>query len=91
MLLPSAVSCSKTSDFHPPYETTLTKCPSWTLCACGSVQHGAVVAVVECVASNEAVWRQQLEARAAQQLGPQDHKPQTWQDLQQLLQRCVYL
>lgn len=53
------------------------------------LQHGAVTAVVECVAGNSTVWRQQLEARAAQQQDAQGHKPQTWEDLQKLLHRCV--
>jgi hypothetical protein len=61
-------------------------------CAAAAVtQHGAVVAVVECIASDAAAWRQQLETRAAQQQVAQAHKPQTWEDLQQLLQGYVPL
>lgn len=61
------------------------------LCAAAITQHGAVVAVVECIASDAAAWRQQLESRAAQQQVAEAHKPQTWEDLQQLLQGYVLL
>eukprot|EP00879_Flechtneria_rotunda_P022465 GHRR01023716.1.p1 GENE.GHRR01023716.1~~GHRR01023716.1.p1 ORF type:complete len:199 (+),score=56.92 GHRR01023716.1:83-679(+) len=54
-----------------------------------AAQCGAAVAVVDCIAGNEAVWQQQIEARAAQQQAALHgaHKPQTWQDIQQLLNR----
>ncbi|KAF6266465.1 AAA domain-containing protein [Scenedesmus sp. NREL 46B-D3] len=51
-------------------------------------QHGAIVAVVDCIAGDAARWQQQVEARAAAQPHPGVvHKPQSWQQMQQLLQR----
>lgn len=70
--------------------STVLDCPFARVCLYDRAQalarqHGAVVAVVECIASDAAAWRQQLETRAAQQQAAQAHKPQTWEDLQQLL------
>lgn len=51
-------------------------------------QHNAVIAVVECVPQDEVLWRQRLEARAQQHgvgSSNQGHKPQTWEQLQQLI------
>jgi len=53
------------------------------------LQHGAVIAVIECISSDTAAWRHQLESRAGQQHSTQQHKPQTWEELQQLLLRWV--
>jgi hypothetical protein len=58
------------------------------LIQCCALQNGAVVAVVECYAGDEARWRQQVEARAAAESDSDAaHKPQSWQQIQQLLQR----
>ncbi|WIA15383.1 hypothetical protein OEZ85_002045 [Tetradesmus obliquus] len=52
-------------------------------------QYGAFIAVVDCVAMDQAQWQQQVEARAAAADTWHDtaHKPQSWQQIQQLLQR----
>eukprot|EP00775_Hariotina_reticulata_P008623 gene8623-8804_t len=53
-------------------------------------QHGAQLALIECSASNEQLWRQQLEARGQQHAATTAaHKPQTWQEMQELLQKQV--
>ncbi len=52
------------------------------------LQHdGALVVVVECVCSDEALWRQRLEQRGQQDASSERaHKPDSWEQLQQLLQ-----
>lgn len=52
------------------------------------LQVGARVVVIDCIASNEAEWRHRLEQRAAHDAGSAKvHKPQSWDELQQLLAR----
>ena len=52
-------------------------------------QVGARVTVVECVATDASIWRARIEARRGQACSL--HKPQTWEELQQLLQRSSTL
>jgi hypothetical protein len=52
------------------------------------LQHGATLVVVECSMANDRVWRQRLEARAEQTADTNcAHKPASWTQLQQLLDR----
>lgn len=52
------------------------------------LQCSAVVAVVDCIVGDSQLWQQRLEVRAQQQAGTSTcHKPQSWQQIQQLLQR----
>lgn len=54
-------------------------------------QHEASVVVVECLTSDEHVWRARLESRGADSAAAvrPGHKPATWEDLQQLLDGCA--
>ena len=52
------------------------------------VQASATLVVVECVASDVAVWQSRLEARALIEADTNKlHKPNSWADLQALLER----
>lgn len=52
---------------------------------------GVQVIVVHCIATDESIWRARLEARKGGACTSQAHKPQTWEELQQLLQRSGLL
>ncbi|KAK9907464.1 hypothetical protein WJX75_004136 [Coccomyxa subellipsoidea] len=55
---------------------------------CLAAQASAVVVVVECIASNAAVWQARLEARASVEAETEKgHKPNSWADLRALLER----
>ncbi|GBF91825.1 hypothetical protein Rsub_04930 [Raphidocelis subcapitata] len=49
-------------------------------------QHGAAVALIDCLPSDEAAWRARLEGRGTEDAGTErGHKPCSWGDLQRLL------
>jgi hypothetical protein len=51
-------------------------------------QHGARVALIDCLPSDEAAWRERLEGRGAADADTdRAHKPRSWADLQALLRR----
>ncbi|EIE27262.1 hypothetical protein COCSUDRAFT_52114 [Coccomyxa subellipsoidea C-169] len=55
---------------------------------CMAEQASAILIVVECLASDVAVWQSRLEARASIEADTNKlHKPNSWADLQALLER----
>lgn len=51
-------------------------------------QCGAAVAVIDVTVSDQQLWQQRLEIRAQREAGSHTrHKPQTWQEIQQLMKR----
>ncbi len=52
------------------------------------MQHGYRTLVVECSLSDSALWKKRLQSRASKESDSEtSHKPQTWEQLQLLLQR----
>ena len=53
-----------------------------------SLQHGYSTIIVQCAVNDTAVWRKRLHSRMLQAKSAEaSHKPQTWEQLQDLLQR----
>ncbi|CAL5223276.1 g5764 [Coccomyxa viridis] len=53
-----------------------------------ALAHGYRTLVVECSLNDSALWQKRLQSRASAQHGSEtSHKPQTWEQLQLLLQR----
>ncbi len=77
--------------------STINDCPMARLelyerAAALAQQHGANIALVDCQPGDEAVWRHRLESRAAAEAATHTgHKPQTWEQLQQLIARYAML
>lgn len=62
----------------------------WQVTLCSERQHNARPVLLECVPGDEGVWRRRLEERGASlQATAQSHKPTTWAELQQLIERCI--
>lgn len=84
-------SCTSLLEANSSLDVTLQSNP--TLCSTHCAQVSAKVIVVECIASNAAVWQARLEARALLEAKTaKHHKPRSWAELQALLDRqaCVF-
>ena len=55
-------------------------------------QHGYSTIIVQCGVNDTAIWRKRLHSRMLQAKSAEaSHKPQTWEQLQDLLERCGML
>lgn len=53
-----------------------------------ALQYAAEIAVIDCIIKENQVWQQRLEERVQEQHGKVTcHKPQTWQQMQDMLLR----